>query len=116
MIHGPYNVKIYTTLTVMNVKLRRIIVRLWVTDVSCDVAVARWQRGGFLLSSAAHCRECLSRKCTCYITQRRKVIGLTRIIEVCYVCADGYGLVTCQKVFIMFSRFIWLQIVQGKSC
>jgi len=45
-----------------------------------------------------------------------KVIGLTHIIEVRYIRGDGSGLVTQKKAAITCSRFIWIQIVEGKLC
>ena len=43
-------------------------------------------------------------------------MGLTTIIEGCYIRGNGSGFVTQEKATIMCSRFVRLQIVQGKSC
>jgi hypothetical protein len=56
------------------------------------------------------------RTSTFYIAQRRKAIGLTHTIEVFYIRGDSSGFITEKKVTIMCSRFIRLQIVQGKPC
>jgi len=45
---------------VMNVKFRKILVRLWVVDILRHVATARWRWRGFLLSGLIHCVECTS--------------------------------------------------------
>jgi len=104
----------------------KTLVTFLATEVTCQVATARWQWGGFLLSSSLHCRECLSRQ-PVYLDSLYNPVPqgnwphsvtyhlLHLNFEDCYVSGDGSGLVN-QKVTIICLRFIWLQIMQGKSC
>ena len=59
-----------------------------VFELTYYVATARRLGGDLLLSSSLHARECLSRQLctsTLYITQRRKVTGLTRLRFMCHL-------------------------------
>jgi hypothetical protein len=74
------------------------------------------------ISSSVHYKKCMIRQVThptLYITQRDKIIGLTRLralyVEIDTQVEKALGLIFRRSTAV-YTRHFWLQIIQGKSC
>jgi len=99
----------------------------WVLEVTLHAATARWQWGGFLLSSSLYCRDCLSRQFV-YLNplynpapQGNWPHSLTYYLLAlnigdCFVSGGVSGLDIQKMLPLLCLRSIWLQIIHCKSC